>query len=214
MHGSFVYLDEKTIRLYIKEYGRKLDGKDYELAAAVILKGFFEKENNIKCAIGIKLNPRYYKLYQSNTKPLTLAEAKNLIELHNDENDVVDVAISPINSLRGNKSAAWIFQLKRFGSFQTEKDTEGLIKFLTKIQKSYAKTNTILVIFFDGHKGISIIKAHEHIKKTDFPFSRVMFINTNKNDKNIWKINIGEMWPTCGYNEYDPYDLIENLSSL
>lgn len=214
MNESFVYLDEKTIRLYIKKYGRKLDGKDYELGAAVILKGFFEKENNFKCVIGVKLNPHYSKLYQNNIKPLTLEEAKNLIEIHNDENDIVDIAISPINSFKGNKNTAWTFQLKRFGSFQTEKDTEGLIKFLTKIQKSYAKSKTILVIFFDGHEGINIRKTHEYIEKTGFPFSKIMFINTNKNKKNVWKIYIGEIWPNFGYNEYDPHDLVKDLSTL
>ncbi|MCK4781496.1 hypothetical protein KAS79_01030 [Candidatus Parcubacteria bacterium] len=214
MHGDYIYLDDKTIRLYIKKYGKRLMGKDYELGAAIILKGFFEIENGFDCVVGIKLNPKYLKYYEKNSKPLTVDEAKDLIEIHNEENDLVDVAISPVGSFYGKKNVAWIFQLKRFGHFQKEKDTKGLIHLLSKIQKKYTKSSAILVIFFDGHKGINLEKTARSIYITGFPFSKIMFINTNKNKDGVWKIHIGEIWPNYGYNEYNPRKLVKKMFLL
>jgi hypothetical protein len=208
-------VDEKAIRLYLKECGLQIQNNNYELFAAVILKGFFEKMNDCKCVIGFKLNPRFFHLYKKEPQEAFTADrVRMLLEKHRQEDDLVDISISPISSFHWDKNLAWIFQLKRFGYFQKEKTTKGLIEMLSKIQKKYVKNQAILVIFFDGHRGISVRAVHRYLRSIEFPFARVMSINTNKNKEGAWKFHIGEMWPTCGYNEYDPEEIIKGLATL
>ncbi len=212
MYDEYVYVDEKTIRLYIGKHGRKLLGKDYELGAAVILKNFFEIESGSKCLIGVRLNPKHRQHYKERRPgSLTVGEVKDLIERHVLEDDLIDIAISPIESFHKNKNTAWIIQLKRFGHFQKEKSTKGLIQLLLKTKNKYPNNPAFLVIFFDGHKGIKLREVSNYINKTGFPFSKIMFINTTKNKEDAWKINIGEIWPNYGYNEYEPRDLVKVL---
>lgn len=139
MTGQYVYVQEKTIRKYIKVYGRKLLGKEYELGAGVILKNFFEKEVGLNFKIGLKLKSKYSELYKNINEDINIHQLKEIIEKHVDQDNPADIAISPILNLPGFENLGWTFQLKRFGHFQIEKDTEGLIKYLRSIKKKYSK---------------------------------------------------------------------------
>ncbi len=209
MYEDYIYIDEKTLRKYIKIHGKKLLGRDYEIGAGIIMLKFFEVENCCKCLIGFKLNKKYGALYNLRTKPLNLEEFKYFFENHIDENDPYDLVISPTDSIykKNQKllNSAWRLQLKRFGHFQKEKTTEGLINVLDKICKKYAPSNGFLVFLFDGHKGINLHHVHEFLNTKNPPFTMILFINPTKTGiENKWVIKIGEMWPGFGHNEYDP----------
>jgi len=209
MRDEYIYMDEKTIRQYISLDDKKLLGKDYELGAAIILKGFFELENGFDCKIGLKLNPKYRLLYTGRTKASTVEEAKIFIEQHSLESDPVDVVISSTVESSQNHRIVWPIQLKRFGHFQKEKNTKGLIKFLSKIGDRYTKSSIILVVFFDEHIGFDPKGVFDHFESKDFPFARILFIDTNKNSEGVLKFHIGELWPTYSCNEYDIGDLLK-----
>ncbi|MBI2111415.1 MAG: hypothetical protein HYT44_03420 [Nitrosarchaeum sp.] len=126
------------------------------------------------------------------------------------EDDDVDVVFALESQLKTSKEISPIcIQLKRFGHYQYQKDTEAMIEFLNTIKLKYGPSHSALVIFFDGHKGINVEKVHKDINWLGFPFTRVMFINTTKNEAGVWKFHIGEFWPTWGYNEYNPDDLVK-----
>jgi len=209
MRDEYIYIDEKTIRQYISLHDRKLLGKDYELGVAIILKGFFELKKGFDCRIGLKLNPKYRELYIGRTEVLTFEEAKIFIEKHSLESDPVDVGISPTVKSSQNIGIVWPIQLKRFGYFQKEKDTIGLIKFLSKIGDRYAKSSIILVVFFDEHIGFDQRIVCDYFRLKDFPFERILFIDTNQNSEGVWKFHIGELWPNYDLNEYDIGDLVK-----
>lgn len=211
-YGQFICVEDQIIQSYVKDYGKKLLGKDYELLTAIVLKNFFRITYGCDSRIGVKINPKYENFYKKD-HPLTLEQAKILLEQHKDENDPTDFVICPIDNIRSLgpnrlEAKAWAFQAKRFGNFQTEKNTDGLKEFLTEISKKYSKTKITLVIFFDGHKGININEAWKHIGTLDFPFREVMLINTSKNENGEWKMHVGELWPNRGYNEYEPTQLV------
>jgi len=214
MNDEYIYLKEKTLRRYIAQNERKLYGKEYEFGAAIILKNFYQLEKGLDCVIGFKINPKYRNLYVNRIESISDEEVKTLLEKHTLENDPVDIGISPSIKLANNRSIVWPFQLKRFGHYQNEKDTKGLIKFFSKIRDKYSKSSIVLAIFFDGHKGIDLEEVWNKIKLQDFPFKRIMFINTDKNPDGIWKFHIGELWPNYGYNEYDINDLVKTVVSL
>ncbi len=205
MHGDYIYLDDKIVREYIKRFGKKLLGKDYELGAGLMMKVFFEIENKCECLLGIKIQTKYITYYQNRASgPFNIEEARILIEEHKDEDDPFDLSVSPLLSFRGNKNSAWRLQMKRFGHFQEDKTTSGLIDALSEIKTKYATTEGFLVFLFDGHKGISLKTAHEYLKNHGSPFSRILFINPTKKNDESWVIQIGEIWPGHGHNEYDP----------
>jgi hypothetical protein len=210
-YGRFICIEDGQIQTYAKAHDDKLLGKNYELLAAIVLKNFFRIAYKLKSKIGIKIKPKYSSYYNKDT-PLNPEEIRVLLEEHRDEDDPMDFVICPMGMIRSFgenrlEAKAWAFQVKRFGYFQQTRDTSELKAVLTKISKQYAKTKVTLVIFFDGHRGIKIDEIHEHIRKIDFPFREVMFIDTGKNEKDEWKMRVGELWPNKGYNEYEPTDL-------
>ena len=88
MKDDYVYLDEATLMLYLEKYNQKLDRKDYEIMAAVIMKNFFEIETGMKCIAGFKVKAKYLKEYEKRgSNKFTPEETKDLIENHTEEND-------------------------------------------------------------------------------------------------------------------------------
>jgi len=84
-----------------------------------------------------------------------------------------------------------------------------LLQFLIGLKKKYSKTNSSLVIFFDGHRGINLEAICRSIEIDDFPFQSILFIEVNKNKEDVWILRMGQIWPTYGYNEYDPIKAIK-----
>lgn len=202
-HGGYIYFDEKILREYIGEFDPNLSSKGYEIGAGIIMKRFFELENKCECALGIKLQSKYSEFYKGrDPKLFTVEEFQQFIKKYSDQDDPFDVVVSPLPSFRGNLNSAWRLQFKRFGYFQKDKTTEGLINLLAKIVTKYAKAKGFLVLLFDGHKGLKIKDVHMYLKSVDFPFSRVLFINPQKKEGD-WIISIGELWPGYGYNDYN-----------
>jgi hypothetical protein len=205
---THIYVDERTLREYFVENFKDVKGKGYEISAAVMLKNFFEKECGVPCLIGFKIKDKYEGYYSKRSGIMTVADIKTLLEMHKDEDSSTDLVISPITTFRGNKNAAWVIQLKRFGYHQHEKDTNGLIKMLENIAKKYSPSSAFLVILFDGHQGISLKKTRDHFMNKNFPFSRLLFINPNQDEQKDWFVDIGEILPGYGYNRYRASELV------
>lgn len=203
-----IYVDDKTLRKYASENFKDVNGKAYEISAAIILKWFFEKINQVECVIGFKIKQKYIDYYKNRYGEMTVSDIKLLLETHKDEDSITDVVISPIDTFHKNKNSGWVIQLKRFGQFQKNKNTEGLIEFLDCATSKYTKSSAFLVILFDGHKGIDVEKVNAHFKTRDFPFSKILFININKECDDSWCIDIGEFFPNYGYNRYEFDELV------
>ncbi len=214
MYDRYVYLDNQTVREYIDKCGNKMLGKEYELGAGIFMTRFFEIENKETCVLGIKIQDRYRNYYRDRKAgALSFEEAKVLIEKHKDEDDPFDMAVAPVSGFKGTKNSAWRLQFKRFGHYQQNKTTSGLIDTLSKIKASYSPTSGFLTFLFDGHKGLDLESVHEHLVIHGCPFSKVLFINPAKEDDDEWVIKIGEIWPGYGHNNYDPNLFKKNKDS-
>jgi hypothetical protein len=208
MKEPYLYFEKELISEYINEYGQRLLGNDYEFMTAFILRGFFKIVTNIDYKIGFRLKDKFVQYYEHNTNLVNLESFKTFIENHKDENIDSDFALLPFDN-QNNIQIPIIIQAKRFGHFQKDKSSESLIELLKKVKNRYTNTDTILAIFFDGHRGINIRQAHNYLIEIGFPFKLVLFIQTNKDDNDEWKMYIGEIYPNFGYNEYDPYEIME-----
>lgn len=206
MKHPYLYFEAKLIKEYMKEKGGFLPRNNYELLTAIILRAFFKSINDIDYKIGFSLKDKYVSFYEKNQDLVNFDSFKNFFEKHKNEDLDSDFLLIPRNPDE-KKFQPIVLQAKRFGHFQKDKSTESLITFLKKITKKYSKTETILVLFFDGHKGLDIQNIHNYLKSIDFPFSRLMFIQINKNEHDEWKMYIGEVFPSFGYNEYDPKEM-------
>lgn len=204
MKEPYLYFEVEMLKKYIKFLNKGLLGTDYELMTAIIMRSFFKTITKSEYKIGFRLKDSYVSFYQGNQEFVNFETFKRFYENHKEENIDSDFALLP----RNKSLSPIILQAKRFGKFQKDNKTEGFIDFLKKIEKKYSKTNTTLIIFFDGHKGLNIFDAHQYLKSIEFPFRNVMFINGDKNDNGDWKLYIGEIYPSFGYNEYEPTDMI------
>lgn len=213
MYDKYVYLGEKALREYLGKYGKGLLGKDYEIATAIILKRFFEVEFGGIHIIGFKIKENTGP-YLGRINPKNIEEVRDIVEKYRDENDLSDFSIAPLKNFKGDKNSAWIIQTKRFGKFQNNKDTGGLKDFLLKIKKKYTDTPAILAILFDGHEGLELKELSDYVESMSFPFSRILFVNTNQDEKKEWYIEVGEIWPNYGYNRYSAEKIIRKMSDF
>ena len=205
------YVEESVLRQYIKDTFKLKDldtGSNYELVCALLIKILFEEIHGVKCLIGFETRELNSEIKY---KPMDTKTCRSFFEKGVNKNTPVDFCISPILSYneKRNKIFAWTFQAKRFGEFQNEKNTNGLINYLAKIKNRYSKIKSALVIFFDGHKFIDLKKVCKDEKLKDFPFETIFFIDINKDNNNYWHLNMGQLWPVCGYNAYDAVKAIK-----
>lgn len=213
MSGNYCYIDDKVLRSYIKETFELQDlliGSKYELICALLIKALFQELYRVECLIGFKVKQTY-----SETKHKAIADTvgcKKFFKEIEDKDTPVDFCISPVYSFnqKRDKISGWTFQAKRFGKFQDKKDTVGLIEYLEKIEKKYAKTDSALVIFFDGHKGINLEQIYKDSKLGNFPFESIFFIEINQDKNKYWHLKMGQIWPIYGYNAYDVIKAIKN----
>lgn len=206
MGENYCYIEDSVLRQYIKDnfvIENFSIGSDYELVCALLMKILFEELHNTPCLIGFKTKKTYGLPIHA---PITDHKiCKNFLERYLDKDTPVDFCVSPVLSFnqKRNKIFAWTFQAKRFGKFQDAKDTNGLIDYLIKIKNKYARTNSILVIFFDGHKGLNLRAVCNDERLKDFPFEAIFFIEINEDKDAYWRVNMGQLWPVYGYNAYD-----------
>ncbi|MCK4386876.1 MAG: hypothetical protein KAV41_02220 [Candidatus Pacebacteria bacterium] len=221
MNTKCCYINDFVLRKYISETYKKeslLLGSGYEVVCALLMKLLLEEIYKTECLIGFKTKQTYDR--NKHNLITSTKQCKNFFKNIEDKDTLIDFSISPIHSYskKRNKIYAWTFQAKRFGRFQDKKDTNGLIEYLFVFKRKYAKTNSALVIFFDGHKGINPEKVCHSKKLKDFPFETIFFIDTNTDKTGHWYLKMGQMWPVYGYNAYDVYKAIkegvlENISS-
>jgi hypothetical protein len=173
---------------------------------------FFEEKFKVKNLIGFKAKTN--KFTKSKEKFLNLKDFELFLANHIDSDSEIDFIISPIKTYKKqlNRISGWAFQLKRFGYFQDKKDTDGLIEFLEGMKRKYSKNDSNLVIFFDGHKGISLKKICHSEKLKDFPFASIMVINMNIRTAKKGSVDIGHLWPIYGYNRYDAIEALKNMT--
>lgn len=221
MNGNYSYIDDTVLRKYIKEHFSLKDlytGSNYEIVCALLMKSLFENIYHSSCLIGFKCKTSYD--YKNHVAITNSQLCRNFFKVIADKDTPIDFCISPIESFdkNRNKIFGWTFQAKRFGHFQNEKDTEGLIKYLCKIKRSYSKSDSALVIFFDGSEKISPKKISIDERLNDFPFEKVFFIHINNNSNGFWYVKLGQLWPISGCNVYKAIEAIkdgvlENVSS-
>lgn len=207
-NGNYHYFKDDLLRRYIKKDAsmRTINGSKYEILCGLLIKIFFEKLHNVDCLLGFKVKQKYL-----GTLPMPTDNLEDCITFFNkniDNDSQIDFLVSPVKSFNKklNRIDGWAFQLKRFGQFQTEKNTDGLLKFFESLKSKYQKNKANLVIFFDGHKGINLEKiCKSEVLKEDFPFDSIFFIEFNHRiEDKKFVLRIGFLWPIYGYNEYDP----------
>jgi len=195
-----VFFDEKTIRTFLRLYGRGSKSKDYEFLVAIILNRFFTDIWNKPCIIGFKLKNKYaYSL--SRKESTNIIKIANILKKQIDEDDPIDLIVAPgtIGSITYRIKKGIGFQLKRFGTNSDKSDTNFLIEYLNNLYKKYAKTNASLFLILDTGKRINFKKIQKYFPIKNFPFERVMFMAVSEK-----QLIIGEFWPNLGMNKYNP----------
>lgn len=212
MNNNCTYIEDKILRDYMKTFSLQnlLIGTGYEILCALLIKLLFEEIFKVSCLIGFKIKPKYIDKHIS---PKTVEEFDIFLRKFADNDSLFDFVVGIISSFneKRKKIAGWSFQIKRFGKYQSEKDTTGLINFLKDLKNKYPQNSSSLVIFFDGHKGINPKVVCESEELKNFPFNSIFMIEVNKTntgDKQ-WVLHMGNLWPIYGYNEYDPVEAIK-----
>lgn len=206
---EYLFLNEETIRAFLKSYGRGPNSKDYELLVAILLKRFCEIQWNKKCIIGFKLKGGYAR-----TLPKfgygDIDDIKAIIREKIDEDDSIDVAIVPeiLKEISQRKMRGPAFQLKRFGKNLTKDSnfTDSLINYLNSIPKKYSKVNATLFIILETNKEVDFKRIRKSLKTNNYPFNKIMFLAMSSK-----KVYIGEFWPNSGMSEYNPEELIRPM---
>lgn len=202
-----IFLDEKTIRAFLKSYNRGPNSKDYELLMAIILKRFCELQWDNECCMAFKIKDKYANDDLEGFNLVKIDKLHDILKKQIDEDDTIDVAIVP-GHIENPEKKGPAFQLKRFGKNPNERNTKDLIDYLNnKIPRKYTKTETSLCIILDPIDEISFPMVRESLIIDNYPFNRIMFIWMTKENK----ICIGEIWPESGMNEYDPDRLIREM---
>ncbi len=212
MGNNYHFIEDVVLRKYMRETFKKeslMIGTNYEIVCSLLIKSLFEELSGSPCMVGFRVKQSYVNEFHGPT--LTTEQCVIFFNKIVEENSETDFCVAPIQSYNTerNEIHSWTFQLKRFGNFQDEKDTQGLIKYLENIKSRYAKNGSALVIFFDGHRGIDLKSVCNNARLKDFPFKTIFIINVNKDDDNSWYVDMGQIWPIYGYNKYDAVHAIK-----
>ena len=200
-----VFFTTETIANFLLQYGKKSTSKDYEFIIAVMLKNYCEKQWGERCKIGFEFKPTLLaKLPRKDTFELELERVAELLRDGINEDTPIDCIIVPENPDEKGYFRGCGFQIKRFGIGQETVDTNSLIEFINSLKHKYSKSDTCLVIIFDGKEGeVEFPRVKNEIDASNFPFRRLMFGWRQDN-----KIYFGEIHPEYGIEEYNPRDII------
>lgn len=173
MKSEFTFFTREAISAFLGNYGKE-KSKDYEFAAALVMKCFYERRLGADCWIGIRIKPKYSKLLPAynSQREITLEEVKELFQKGNDEDSLVDFVIA--KKVSPQRAQGVVFQVKRFGIGRNKKDTDELVKYLNSFK--LPKQQIDLLICLDGGVTINMQDFYSKFNVNSFPFNKLLFL--------------------------------------
>lgn len=174
MRNDATYFTKEAVVEFLRNYGEPAT-KDYELAAALIMHRFCERQWGKDCWIGFRIRPEYMNSLPTHNseREIGLKEIAELLRKGIDEDSPVDFLVVRRASMQ--KAQGMVFQVKRFGIGRTKKDTDELVAYLNSFAKKYSKTHANLLICLDDWVQVNMEKLLANLDTSNFPFNRILF---------------------------------------
>jgi hypothetical protein len=148
---------------------------------------------NCECFIGFPIkNSKVNSIDQVGFSGIE--DIKKVINEKIEQDHDVDILIVKNRSIDAFDMTGIGFQIKRFDRHQSDKTTDGIIKFIQDLK--YGKTDTGLVILLATGMGTEFSKVRSSIDFEKFPFSGLYFTGLYGDT-----MKFIEVWPNYGKEE-------------